>query len=372
MKFLILGSQVASLANFRGPLIRELVAEGHEVVAVAPDPAEPWLSRLREAGARYIESPMARTGINPVQDIKLTWWLYRMFRREKPDILFAFHAKPVIFGCLAAWLAGVPRRTAMIEGLGQGFATEAASFKLRLVRGILPFLYKVGLSCAHLVFFLNPDDEAEFRERGIVKKQRVMQLPGIGVDLAHFAPQPMPPLAVPTFLMVARLLVDKGVKDFAAAAAIVKLRHPHVKFILLGPYDPSPAGIGPDEVRSWSAVEYLGETSDVRPYLAACHVFVLPTFYREGLPRSILEAMATGRPVLTTHAPGARETVVAGVNGYLVESRNPQALAAAMEQLLAAPDRLEPMGRASRELAEQRYEVGAINRQIIAALTDGS
>ncbi len=371
MKFLVLGSQVASLVNFRGPLIRELIASGHEVIAVAPEPVQPWLGRLQEMGARYIESPMARTGINPLQDFYLTYWLWRMFRYEKPEVLLAFHAKPVIYGTLAATLAGVKKRTAMIEGLGQGFASDAITFKRKLLRGLLPLLYRIGLIGAHTVFFLNSDDEAEFRARRIITSHKVVQLPGIGVDLVHFAQKELPALPV-TFLMVARLLIDKGVRDYAAAAALLKAKYPEARFQLLGGFDSGPAGITADEVKNWRAIEYLGETSDVRPMLAACHVFVLPTFYREGLPRSILEAMATGRSILTTSAPGARETVVAGVNGYLVESRNPKALAAAMEQMLLLPrNQLEAMGQASRKLAQERYEVGTINRQIIAALTDG-
>jgi len=370
MKFLVLGSQIASLVNFRGPLIRDLIRLGHQVVAVAPEPAEPWLSQLKALGATYIEAPMARTGINPVADLKLTVWLWQLFRRERPDVLLAFHAKPVIYGGIAAVLAGIKHRTAMIEGLGQGFATEAPTLGRKLVRLLMPLLYKAGLAGAHVVFFLNQDDEAEFRARGIIKKQKVVQIPGIGIDLAHFAPTPVPPPPI-TFFMMARLLAEKGVREFAAAAAIVKAKYPQVKFQLLGQPENGKAGVPLNEVRQFQAIEYLGETSDVRPYLSACHVFVLPTFYREGLPRSILEAMATGRAILTTDAPGARETVVAGVNGYLVEKRHAAALAAAMERLLQEPDQLQAMGNASRALAEQRYEVGNINRQIIAALTDG-
>lgn len=370
MKFLILGSQQASLVNFRGPLIRELMAGGHEVVAVAPEPDKVRHQQLLDMGARYIESPMARAGINPFKDAALTFWLWRLLKREQPDVMLAFHAKPVIYGTLAATLAGVKKRTAMIEGLGQGFAADASGLKRRLIRFILPWLYRFGLCGAHTVFFLNSDDREEFYQRGIIKHQKVVLLPGIGIDLEHFAQKTLPPAPV-TFLMVARLLIDKGVRDYAAAAALLKTEYPEVQFHLLGPLDPTPAGVKAEEVKTWQPVTWLGETADVRPFLEACHVFVLPTFYREGLPRSILEAMAIGRAILTTSAPGARETVVAGGNGYLVESRNPQALAAAMERLLLAQDQLQAMGEASRRLAEERYEVGRINRQIIAALTDG-
>lgn len=368
MKLLILGSQLTSLVNFRGPLIRDLVACGHEVIAVAPDPVEPWLGRLHDCGARYIESPLARSGMNPLQDISFLLWFWRVLRAERPDVLFAFHAKPVIYGMLAGWLAGIKRRIAMIEGLGQGFAVERAGWKRRILGQILPLLYRIGLACTHTVFFLNSDDEDEFRAWGIIHKQQVVRIPGIGVDLAHFTAHSLPAGPV-TFLMIARLLIDKGVRDYAAAAAILKRSRPDWRFCLLGPYDPTPAGVKPEEVAGWQAIDYLGETSDVRPYLAACHVFVLPTFYREGVPRSILEAMATGRAILTTQAPGARETVVAGLNGYLVDSRNPQALAEAMGLIATDESALASMGQASRRLAEDKYEVSRINRQIITVLT---
>lgn len=367
MKILVLGGQLAALANFRGPLIRDLIAAGHEVVAVAPEPAEPWLGQVKALGATYIEAPLQRVSLNPFADLAFMVWLWRIFRKERPDVVFAFQAKPVIYGMLAAALAGVKRRIAMIEGLGQGFANTAGSWRRRLAGAVLPLMYKVALRFAHEVIFLNADDVDDFTRLGIINGQKVRQIPGIGVDLQHFAQQALPEGPV-TFIMIARLLIDKGVREYAAAAAAVKQQYPDACFLLLGPYDPSPAGIRSDEVESWSQLEYLGATSDVRPYLAVAHVFVLPTFYREGMPRSALEALAVGRVVITTDSPGARETVVAGSNGYLVKPRSVAELSAAMLAVLQHPHQLAAMAVASRKMAEERFCVQAINRQIIDAI----
>jgi glycosyltransferase involved in cell wall biosynthesis len=276
----------------------------------------------------------------------------------------------VICGVPTASLAGVPRRTAMIEGLGQGFRSDGG-WKRRLLSGLLPRLYRAALAHAHVVFFLNDDDVADFRALGILRPDHhVVKLPGIGVDLQHYveAPQPDGP---PTFLMVARLLRDKGVLEYARAARRVREVFPEARFHLLGPPDPTPAGVPVDEVRALTDVTWLGETSDVRPYLAACHAFVLPTWYLEGLPRSILEALATGRAVVTTTIRGARDTVVDGSNGHLVPPKDADALADALLDLLRHPDRFATMGHASRRLAEARFEVGAVNRRIRDALLGG-
>lgn len=366
MKVLLLGVQLTSLVNFRGPLIRDLVAAGHEVVAVAPEPVEPALSQLQAIGALYREAPLARTGLNPVADLSVFLWLVRLFRQEKPDALLAFQAKAVIYGIPAAWFARILHRVAMIEGVGQGFIQTKGGLKRRIVRFLVPLLYRISLSFAQAIIFLNKDDEADFRAHGIVHRQRVLQIPGIGVDLSHYAAQPLPPLPL-TFLMIGRLIVDKGVREYLAAAQRVKALYPDVRFQLLGARDRSHVGIPVGEVEAGGAVEYLGEVQDVRPILAGCHVFVLPS-YREGMPRSTMEAMATARAVITTDVPGARETVMDQKNGRLVRARDTESLAAAMIALIQSPEQVQCMGQQSRVLAEQRYDVHRINQLILSVL----
>lgn len=366
MKVLLLGVQLTSLVNFRGPLIRDLVAAGHEVVALAPEPVEPALSQLRALGARYQEAPLARTGLNPLADFSVFLWLVRIFRQERPDALLAFQAKAVIYGIPAAWFARIPHRVAMIEGLGQGFIKTKGGLKRRIVRFLVPLLYRISLSFAQAIIFLNKDDEADFRAHGIVHRQRVLQIPGIGVDLTHYTAQPLPPLPL-TFLMIGRLIVDKGVREYLAAAKHVKALYPDVRFQLLGARDPSHVGIPVEEVTAGGAVEYLGEVHDVRPFLANCHIFVLPS-YREGMPRSTMEAMATSRAVITTDVPGARETVIDRENGLLVVARDIESLTAAMIALIQFPEQVRIMGQKSRSLAEQRYDVTEINKSVMALL----
>lgn len=373
MKVLLLGVQLASLVQFRGPLIQDLVAAGHEVVAVAPEPQEARCAELRALGARYVEAPLQRTGLNPLADLRLAFWLWRMFRREKPDVLLAFQAKAVIYGLRAAAAAGIRRRVAMIEGLGLGFISGGDGWKRRLARLMIPVLYRASLGAAHAVIFLNPDDEAEFRTRGLVGKagQEVVRIPGIGVDVGHYAQEPLPPGPPFTCVMIARLLVDKGVREFAEAARLVRRDLPGTRFVLFGPADSGPAGIPLAEVEGWNregVLIYEGETADVRPGLAASHVFVLPTSYREGFPRASLEAMATGRAIVTTDAPGAREAVRPGVNGLLVPPRNATALAETLVSLLRQPHLLTAFAKASRQKAVESHDVRGVNRQILSCL----
>ena len=371
MKILFLGVQLASLVNFRGPLLRDLVASGHQVVAVAPEPAEPWLGQLAAMGVRFIEAPTARTGINPFADLANFLWLTRLLRQERPEVLFSFQAKAVIWGTLAGLFAGVGRRIAMIEGLGAPFATGPRLALRLMLRTVLMGLYAVSLRAAHVVFFLNPDDRDFFvRWRLLGNKGKAVLIPGIGVDLQHYAAKPLPPEPV-MFLFMARLLVDKGVLIFAEAARQLAREHSAGRFVILGPEDVGPAAVAKGEIAAWQAAGvplYAGATDDVRTWLQQCHVFVLPTFYREGMPRSLLEAMATGRALITTDVPGARETVVAGENGYLIQPRDVNDLVRAMKTFILEPELAGKMGLASRKLAEERFEVHKINRQIISAM----
>jgi glycosyltransferase involved in cell wall biosynthesis len=362
MRLVFLGVQLTSLVRFRGPLIRALKSAGHEIIAIAPDPDPYWQAQLAECGASYIEAPIARTGTNPVRDIAAFFWLWRTLRAQKPDVLFCFQAKAVIYGLLAGWLAGVSRRVAMIEGLGQGFI-PGAGFKRQIVRLCVPLLYLISMPAAHKVIFLNPDDELDFKRRWLVRPQQAVRVPGIGVDLEHFAqtPLPAPPLV---FLMIGRLIIDKGVREYAAAAKIVRAKYPAIRFWLIGEPDTSHVGV---PAVTLADVEYLGVLTDVRPSLASCHVFVLPS-YREGMPMASMEALAMGRPIITTDVPGAREMVVQSANGLLVKAKDSNELAAAMIKMIDLAETLGQKGRASRVLAETRFDMRQINRTVMSIL----
>lgn len=366
----IVSSQAFSMVNFRGPLIGDLVAAGVQVHALAPDYDNELRQKISELGASPVDFRLTRTGMNPVRDGLDTLRLTALLRSLQPDVTLGYFIKPVIYGTLAGWLAGVPRRVAMIEGLGYVFTASGSrqTWKRKLLRTLVCWLYRFALARAQKVIFLNGDDLAEFVEAGLVHQAKAVKLGGIGVDLADW---PLaPPVTQPvTFLLAARLLREKGIVEYAEAARKVKARHPDVRFVLLGGLDPNPGGLDQSEVETWvkeGLLEWPGHVA-VRPWLTQTSVFVLPS-YREGVPRSTQEAMAMGRAVITTDAPGCRETVDEGANGFLVPVRDVPALTEALLRFVEAPTLIATMGKESRRLAEKRFDVHAINARLLKIL----
>jgi len=371
-RFLIIASLASSLRNFRGSLIRDIRSRGHEVHAAAPGLEADAATRswLDAEGVVCHEVPISRTGLDPRADLRALIALWRLMRRLRPDICLGYTIKPVIWGGLAAWLARVPRRVALITGLGYAF-TGAAGGKRALVRWIVKRLYGASLRRATLVFFQNPDDRDDFRRWQLLPATVSAEVVnGSGVDTSAFEPAPFPDGPM-RFLLIARLLGDKGVREYARAAADLRARWPEVEFHLVGPLDPNPAGITEAQVRGWHQAGTLvwhGAVEDVRPFIAGVHVYVLPSYYREGTPRTVLEAMSMGRPIITTDAPGCRETVQDGVNGSLVPVRDAGALTGAMEKFLSDPSLVPSMGARSRRIAEEKYDVHKVNAAMIAAM----
>lgn len=359
-----------SIAPFRGDFLRAAIARGWKALVLAPDYDRHTAGEVEALGAQPIAYSLSRTGLNPVRDLLDTWRLARLLRRLAPQAVLSCMIKPVIFGMLAARLARVPRRIAMIEGAGFVFIDRgAASIGKRLLRVAVRLLYRLALRQAHGVLLLNRDDRELFVGSGMVKAEKVVPLPGIGVNLAAFPCTPLPDGPM-TFTFVGRMLIDKGVRDFVAAASAVKRQHPQVRFLMVGALDANPTSIGEDDVMNWvrsGLIEWPGQVADVRPWLTQTSVFVLPS-YREGLPRSTQEAMAMGRPVITTDAPGCRETVEDGVNGFLVPVRDPEKLARVMLRFVEEPALIVRMGAASRRIAEQRYDVHRINARLLHIL----
>lgn len=361
----LIGHAASATLNFRAPLIADLVAAGCAVEVLAPDWTEAQLARLAALGARGETFPLARTGLNPLEDLRTLLALWRHLRRSRPDVVFTYAAKTNVWGMLAAWLSGVPRRVAMVEGLGYAF-TEGAQGrrtpKQRLIGAVLTTLYRIAFAAAHRVVALNPDDARDLqRECGLTGSKTVL-LGGIGVPLDDWPPH-SPHTDPMTFTLAARLLREKGVLEFLHAARRVKARHPDARFWVLGPLDDNPGGLREADLRPWlddGTVEWPGAV-DVKPWLAQTSVFVLPSYYREGVPRSTQEAMAMGRPVITTDAPGCRETVVEGVNGFLVPPRDVDALERAMLRFIEEPALVARMGQESRRLAEERFDVRRAN-----------
>ncbi len=368
---LMLGAFAPSLTGFRGPLIRELVRRGWRVTAAAPDMDDATRRALQAMGAEVATAPLSRTGMNPLAELGGLVGLRRLFRRVRPDVILPYTSKPVIWGALAAARLGSrrPRVVAMITGLGYAFTPPARpSLRHATAAVAARVLYRMALRRTDRVLFQNPDDLALFTSLGLLPASTPAEVTaGSGVDLEVFAPAPLPP--APVFLMVSRLLGAKGVREYASAAVRLKARHPGAVFRLAGWIDPGPDAVAPEEVDRWIAggVDYLGRLDDVRPALAEASVFVLPS-WREGASRSVLEAMAMNRPVVTTDAPGCRETVTDGVNGRLVPVRDVDALAGAMEAFILDPSLAPRMGVESLWMARERYDVRLVNAQVIAAL----
>lgn len=344
-----------------------MVGEGHEVVACAPERDPIVEGRLAAMGVRFVQTKLARAGSNPLLDMQTLADYMEIILRERPGVVLAYTQKPIIYGGLASRLAGGCRFYALVSGLGYVFS--AAADHRRVLRAMVRRLYALAVKRAAAVFVFNSDDHAELlRTRIVNRKQKVIQVPGSGVDLNQFRATPVPD-GPPVFLMTARLMLDKGVRQFIEAARIVRARHPDVRFHLLGKFEEAnPTGISGAELDSWlqdGVVTYLGHTEDVRPYLASSTVFVLPSYYREGLPRTILEAMASGRPVITTDMPGCRDPIAEGENGLLVEPQNAADLARAMLRFVVQPGLAQTMGRVSRRIAEARYDVRAVNAQLL-------
>lgn len=369
MRILVIGGTVGSLVNFRGDLLRDLMLAGCEIHAAAPD-AEPrsfHRLQLESIGVSVSQFSLSRRGLNPVSDLGTLRSLFRLIRRVNPDCLLAYTIKPVIFGIIAACFARVPRRVAMITGIG--FAMQGSGSR-RMLRLMVEMLYRIALTGADCVLFQNPDDAELFRRRRLLwSSAEIRVVNGSGVSLDRFPKMPMPKGRF-RFLMISRLLADKGVAEYLSAARSVKQDFPDTEFVLIGSSEAGPNAIPKELLKTAiddGIVQHIAHTDEIVSELSLCTVFVLPS-YREGTPRSVLEALSVGRPVITTDVPGCRQTVVPGVNGILVEARSASALASGMVQMIHEQHRLSAMADRSRELAETHFDVRKINFDIMKSL----
>lgn len=364
----VVASLADSLLRFRRPLLEALREAGWELHACAPQPSAALRNAMSELGVRLHEVELARTGVNPLHDLRYALGLLRLFDAIRPDAVLAYTIKPVIWAgilCRIRRIAFFP----LITGLGYAFS--GTGVKRNAVRAVATALLRTSLTGARLAFFQNSDDCAEFGRRRIVPARvptRVVS--GSGVDVDAFTPCALP--AAPIFLMISRLIRDKGVIEYVQAAEIVRRSRPQTRCLLVGWIDSNPTAIAREALEAWQdegVIEYLGHLEDVRPAIAAARVYVLPS-YREGLPRTVLEAMAMGRPVITTDVPGCRETVEPGVNGLLVPAQDAQALAHAMMMLVDDPRQAEQMGRRSLERVRRRFDSRTVSAEMVSAIQD--
>jgi glycosyltransferase involved in cell wall biosynthesis len=341
-----------AIYTYRQGLIRELVARGVEVTVLAP--RDRTFDLLGAIGCRCIELPMASKGTNPRDDLRTLWALYRQYRTIRPNIVFHYTIKPNIYGSIAAKLAGVDS-VAVTTGLGYVFIQQSRAAQ------VAKKLYRFAFRFPREVWFLNRDDQAAFVDQKLlVHPERARLLHGEGVDLEQFAFTPPPDKAHFDFVLIGRLLWDKGVGEYVEAARRLRVRYPQARFRLLGPVGvDNPSAISREEVAAWEqegVIEYLGEAHDVRPFIAAADCVVLPS-YREGVPRTLMEASAMGRPIVATDVPGCREVVADGVNGLLCEVRNAESLADRLAQMLdMSGDARRAMGERGRQKVAAEFD----------------
>lgn len=349
--------------NFRQGLIRALQSDGYRVVALAPD--DTHRSQLEALGVEFHAIAIDSKGLSPVADLRLLARYRTLLTRLRPTILLGYTIKPNIYGSLAAASLGIPVIN-NVSGLGTAFVR--GGWLMRFVS----LLYRIGLTRSATVFFQNDEDRALFVDRRLVRPDQTEVLPGSGIDTRRFQSVPAQPKDSATFLLVARLLRDKGVGEFVAAARAVRDEFPAARFQLLGFLDVVNATAIPrSEVEAWVAkgvIEYLGDTDDVRPFIAAADCIVLPS-YREGLPRSLLEAGAMARPSIASDVPGCRTIVRDGVNGLLCAPRSAVSLAETMKRFLAlSSDERIAMGERARAIVTAEYDERVVVEQIMAAV----
>lgn len=354
-----------NIYNFRTGLIQALIKSGYEVIALAPH--DQYARRLEELGCRVIDLPMDNNGTHPGRDLVLLARYYSVLRALRPHAFLGYTVKPNVYGSLAAHALGIPVIN-NIAGLGATFIRDS------LVTKVVKGLYKAALKRSHKVFFQNADDLALFTDSGLVPRRATGLVPGSGLNLGHYVPAPVAPLAPRPFrfLLVARMLKDKGIEEFAEAARLVRGQNPAVEFRLLGATgDGNPNGIPADTLRAWESeglVTYLGRTDDVRPYLSAADCVVLPS-YREGVPRSLLEAAAMARPIIATDVVGCRDAVDDGLTGMLCAAKCPVALAEKMQAMIALPAaQRTAMGTAGRRKVEEQYDEQLVIQKYLQAI----
>ena len=376
MKFLLIANYLPHVMNFRGKLLEAISNLGYEIHIFLPDldsyPNE--YKHLNSLGYHLHSIPLQRTGTNPVIDTKTLIYTYRLLLKIKPDVILSYTIKPVIYGTFAAWLAKVPHRYILISGLGYTFqnANTDISYKPNRLQRLVYTLYKTAVSKSSKVFFQNFDDLQLFKDLKLMNQTvPAIVVNGSGVDTDYFNLTPLPKDSnnnvLPSFLLVARLLKDKGVLEYIEAAKIVKSKYPDAKFNLVGWIDENPAAISKKSLDQWideGIIKYWGKLDDVRPAVSACSAFVLPS-YREGTSRAVLEAMSMGRPIITTDAPGCHDTVEESKNGFIVPVKSINELADRMIEMIENPRLFTTMGRESRKLAMDKYDVNKVNSFMI-------
>ncbi|WP_336169063.1 glycosyltransferase family 4 protein [Acinetobacter sp. 161(2023)] len=368
-KIALIGTTGSSFYGFRADLIKQLVSEGHIVYALTSEYSDQCLEKIKGLGALPVTYQLSRGGLNPFADIQSFLQLKKILKRIQPDIVFSYFAKPVIYGSMAAKAAKVPSVIGMLEGLGFTFTDqpEGQTAKTKIIRNIQVLLYRMAFPCLNKIVFLNPDDQHDLIQHYGLHVPEVHVLGGIGLNLSDYPPMDAK-ISPVKFLFIGRLLKEKGVFELIQAIRIVKSKYPQAHFTILGAIDHQNMGALKqaelDQLIAEKLFEYPGYVTNVNQWITDSSVFVLPS-YREGVPRSTQEAMAIGRPVITTDVPGCRETVEDGINGFLVPRWDPKALADKMCYFIENPEQVNIMGLKSYEIAQEKFDAEKVNAKLI-------
>lgn len=363
MTILVLSSHTPSLFWFRMDMMRSFIKAGAKVYAVANESEELWKGKFDNEGIDYRAIPVSRNGLNILGDVRTFNTLRNIISCIKPDKIFTYQAKTIVYGILAA--RSIDKSIEcypLVAGLGSIFRGEG--IKNRIIRAVLSLQYKMAFKFSSKVIFQNNDDKNELLRYKLLKPDKIRIINGSGVNLDRFICKPLP--TIPAILYVGRLVRDKGIREYLELAQRLKRVKPDVRCLLVGPFDSNPSAISPEDLQPYidkKIIEYYGEQSDVRPYLAQCSVYVLPS-YHEGTPKSVLEAMATGRPIVTTDAPGCRETVMNGINGFLVQVKDTDALFETVIKIIDDGCLSRKFALESRRIAEDKYDVNKVNASI--------
>lgn len=363
MKIAVLSSHTTSLFWFRMDMMKSFQQCGHKVIALGPDSELEWKTKFEECGIQYKQLYVKRNTLNPFDDLKTYQQLKRFMKNEKPDKVFAYQAKTVVYGSLAAKAIGITEVYTLIAGLGSIFRGDG--FRSKIIKIIMKVEYLLAFKASKKVFLQNNDDKDELIKNRIIKAEKITVINGSGVNLDEFLPRPV--LDTSVFLFIGRLIKDKGIVEYLEACKRIKNEYPQVECLLVGPFDSNPSALQKEELQSYidkGIIEYFGEQDDVRPYLNRCSTYVLPS-YHEGTPKTVLEAMAVGRAIITSDAPGCKETVVHGHNGYLVPIKDIDAVYEKMKLLVNNHILSKYMGERSLELAREKYDVKIVNRAIM-------
>lgn len=362
MRILVVSPKNKTVFNFRGDLIKDMIANGNEVYVTGPN--RDFLEDVQGLGIKeFIEIPLVKDNTSVSGDLAYLKKLRQVIKRVRPELVFAYTIKPVIYGSLAARSCGVKKIYPMVTGLGRVYASE--SVKTKTVRLVTKTLYQMAFSGCEKVIFQNPDDVREFVNGHYLPEKKCVVVNGSGVNMKRFYRSEIP--EKPVFLMVSRIIREKGVLDFAAAAREVKKLVPEARFIVLGGFDNSIGALKEEDIQEYlddGSIELPGEVKDPVSFYSQASVFVLPSYYREGLPRTILEGMSCGRPIITTDWTGCREPIEDGVNGFLVPIKDPKALAEKMLKLATDRDLILKMSDAAYNTCREKYAVEIVNRQM--------